>query len=138
MKNATPRQIAWISILVISGFISLILLLIKFFLPELIDWLLVILIPIVLFVTGFFVFSISMENFIYRRIKLIYKTIYDTKLPEEKKPLKPRKYCRYGFSRISSTVSSSVSFFICLIIIAPMAARGLIATRPIFIDIFLA
>jgi len=32
-----------------------------------------------------------MENFIYRRIKLIYKTIYDTKLPEEQKPSKHRK-----------------------------------------------
>jgi len=32
-----------------------------------------------------------MENFIYRRIKLIYKTIYDTKLPEEQKPSKPGK-----------------------------------------------
>ena len=91
MKNATPRQIAWISTLVISGFIVLILLLIKITFPELIDWLLVICIPIVLLVTGYFVFSISMENFIYRRIKLIYKTIYDTKLPEEQKPSKPRK-----------------------------------------------
>lgn len=91
MKNATPRQIAWVSTSTVSGFILILLLLIKFSLPDLIDWLLVIFIPIVLFVTGFFAFSISMENFIYRRIKLIYKTIYDTKLPEENKPSKPRK-----------------------------------------------
>ncbi|MBN2173659.1 MAG: sensor histidine kinase [Bacteroidales bacterium] len=32
-----------------------------------------------------------MENFIYRKIKLIYKTIYDTKLPAEEKKDKSRK-----------------------------------------------
>jgi len=91
MKNATPRQIVLISVLIISGFILIILLLIKLSLPEMINWLLVVFIPIILFVTSFFVFSISLENFIYRRIKLIYKTIYDTKLPEEQKPSKPAK-----------------------------------------------
>lgn len=91
MKNATPRQIVLISTSIIAGFILVVLLLIKLTIPELIDWVLVISIPVVLFVTGFFVFSISLENFIYRRIKLIYKTIYDTKLPEEEKPAKSRR-----------------------------------------------
>lgn len=91
MKNATPRQIVLISASIISGFILIMLLLIKLILPDFINWLLVIFVPIVLFVVSFFVFSTSIENFIYRRIKLIYKTIYDTKLPEDEKPSKPGK-----------------------------------------------
>jgi two-component system phosphate regulon sensor histidine kinase PhoR len=90
MKNATPRQIAWISTLSISALILVILLLIKLLIPALISWLLVFLIPVLILIPGFFIFYFTMENFIYRRIKLIYKTIYDTKLPAEEKPSKIR------------------------------------------------
>jgi len=34
---------------------------------------------------SYFIFFKSLEKFIYRKIKLIYKSIYDTKLPEEEK-----------------------------------------------------
>jgi len=90
MKNATPRQIAWISTLSIASLVLVILFLIKIFSNAQLSWLIVFLTPVLILISGFFIFSYTMENFIYRRIKLIYKTIYDTKLPAEDKPTKPR------------------------------------------------
>jgi len=68
----------------------IILLVIKIIFPSALNWIVVIGIPIIVFVSGYIVFSYNMENFIYRRIKLIYKTIYDTKSPEEEKPANTR------------------------------------------------
>ncbi|MCD4683458.1 MAG: sensor histidine kinase [Bacteroidales bacterium] len=90
MKNATPRQIATISALIISGVILLILLVVKLLLPDYVNWIIVIAAPLVTFISGSLVFYYFMENFIYRKIKLIYKTIYDTKIPDGDKPSKPK------------------------------------------------
>ncbi len=90
MKNATPRQIATISALIISGLILVILLVVKLLLPDYVNWIIVIVAPVVTFISGSLVFYYFMENFIYRKIKLIYKTIYDTKIPDGDKPSKPK------------------------------------------------
>jgi len=90
MKNATPRQIATISALIISGVILLILLVVKLLLPDYVNWIIVIAAPLITFISGSLVFYYFMENFIYRKIKLIYKTIYDTKIPDGDKPSKPK------------------------------------------------
>ncbi|MCD4730213.1 MAG: hypothetical protein K8R74_06425, partial [Bacteroidales bacterium] len=74
MKNATPRQIAAISALIISGVILVILLLVKLVFPSYVNWIIVIAAPLVTFISGSLVFYYFMENFIYRKIKLIYKT----------------------------------------------------------------
>ena len=41
-------------------------------------------IGIVIFVASYFIFKYSLENFIYERIKIIYKTIYTLKSPKSK------------------------------------------------------
>jgi two-component system, OmpR family, phosphate regulon sensor histidine kinase PhoR len=86
MKNATPRQIAAIAAGVVSGIVLLVALIIKLFFPGTHSWFIVISSPIALFIAGYIVFYNFMENFIYRKIKVIYKTIYDTKLGQEEKP----------------------------------------------------
>lgn len=91
MKNATPRQISTISSLIVSVLIFLILSVSKLISANSISWMIVFAVPIVTFISGSLIFTYFTERFIYRRIKLIYKTIYDTKLPEEEKPSKPRK-----------------------------------------------
>jgi two-component system, OmpR family, phosphate regulon sensor histidine kinase PhoR len=86
MKNATPRQIAAISGAIVSGIVFLIFLIVKLLHPEAFRWIHVFIVPVIVFISGFVVFYYMMENFIYRRIKLIYKTIYDTKSGQEEKP----------------------------------------------------
>jgi two-component system phosphate regulon sensor histidine kinase PhoR len=64
---------------------------VKFFFPDQISWVLVFTIPsAALFISIFFI-NYYIESFVYRKIKLIYKIIYDTKLPEDKKPSKVKK-----------------------------------------------
>lgn len=91
MKNATPRQIAWISTLSISGLVLIILIILKILSFQMLNWLVVFITPLIILIAGYFIFNYIMENFIYRKIKLIYKTIYDTKLPAEEKKDKSRK-----------------------------------------------
>lgn len=88
MKNASPGQIAAITSIIISGILLVILIVVKFFLPNQIGWILVFTIPsAALFISIFFI-NYYIESFVYRKIKLIYKIIYDTKLPEKEKPTK--------------------------------------------------
>ncbi len=90
MKNATPRQIAIIPALIISGIILLILVLSKLSFPTYVDWIIVIIIPVITFICGALIFYYFIEGFIYRKIKLIYKMIYDSKIPESDKPTKQK------------------------------------------------
>lgn len=85
MKNPTPILIARISTLIISIFILIVLICTKILFPEQLNWYIVILVPVLIFVAGYFVFYYAIENFIYRKIKLIYKSIYDTKSPKKSK-----------------------------------------------------
>jgi len=48
------------------------------------------------------------------------------------KALKPQNHCWNTFSEIISTVSSSVNFNLCLMIIAPITARASTEGRPMF------
>lgn len=84
MKNATPTQIASISSVIVSLIIFLLLLAIKLLLPAAINWILVIAIPLATYVISVITFNRSIESFIYRRIKLIYKLIYETKSSAKK------------------------------------------------------
>jgi two-component system phosphate regulon sensor histidine kinase PhoR len=85
VKNPTPILIARISTLIISIFILIVLICTKIFFSEQLNWYIVILVPVLIFVAGYFVFYYAIENFIYRKIKLIYKSIYDTKSPKKSK-----------------------------------------------------
>jgi two-component system phosphate regulon sensor histidine kinase PhoR len=88
MKNATPLQLAAIAAVIVSGFILFLSVLIKLLIPDSIDWYVVLVSPVIIFVTGFAVFYFITERFVYRKIKLIYKTIYDTKSGQEVRPAK--------------------------------------------------
>lgn len=90
MKNATPFQIAAISSLILSGVVFLVLLLVKLLFPVFVTWIIVVAVPVITFISGSLLFYYFMERFIYRKIKLIYKIIYDTKIPEGGKPSKPK------------------------------------------------
>lgn len=90
MKNATPRQIAVLSALVVSALILVILTGIKLLFSTYLNWIVVIVIPSITFIAASFVFYYFLESFIYRKIKLIYKIIYDTKFTEEEKLAKPK------------------------------------------------
>jgi two-component system phosphate regulon sensor histidine kinase PhoR len=90
MKNTTPRQLAGIASIIVSGIILFLTLIIKLIFPDLINWFIVFIAPLVIFISGFVVFYYFMESFIYRKIKLIYKTIYDTKAGQEEKPVKQK------------------------------------------------
>jgi len=91
MKNATPRQLAAIAAAWVAGFIFLLAIIIKLIIPASLSWWAVFFVPVLVFLCGTLVFYYFMESFIYRKIKLIYKTIYDTKAGQEEKPQKQKK-----------------------------------------------
>ncbi|MFH1320858.1 MAG: ATP-binding protein [Bacteroidota bacterium] len=82
MKNPTPKQVALIAAGLLSLFAFAILLLIKRFHSEAIFWYVILILPGILCVLGYFIFFYVLEKFIYRKIKLIYKTIYKLKAPK--------------------------------------------------------
>ena len=90
MKNATPRQLAAIAAAWVAGFIFLLSIIIKFIIPASLSWWAVFFVPVLVFLCGTLVFYYFMESFIYRKIKVIYKTIYDTKSGQEEKPIRQR------------------------------------------------
>jgi two-component system phosphate regulon sensor histidine kinase PhoR len=82
MKNPTPKQITLSTAGLLSLFSFIILLLIKRFYNEAINGYIVLIFPCVSFALGYFVFYYALEKFIYRKIKVIYKTIYELKSPK--------------------------------------------------------
>ena len=69
------RSIALITSGANAFVLALILVLIRFFLVS-IDWWLIILLTIAIFLVGYFSFKFAVDEFIYKKIKLIYKTIH--------------------------------------------------------------
>ncbi|MEZ5083536.1 MAG: ATP-binding protein [Bacteroidales bacterium] len=86
MKNATPFVIVRATSIIVAGLILVFLLLLKFFFPDSLAWWIVFTVPFVLLFVSFLIYYNILEKFLYRKIKLIYKSIYDIKLPEEEKP----------------------------------------------------
>ncbi len=79
MKNPSPREV----VLLTSGAVSLILfftlLLLHLIYPALIARPFILLLPLITFLLISVFFMLSIEKFIYRKIKLIYKSIYKLK-----------------------------------------------------------
>ncbi len=90
MKNATPIVIARVSALIIWLVIFVVLLTVKIIFPISVHWLIVLIVPVVVAIASYFIYYRSLERFIYRKIKLIYKTIYETKLSADDKPEKDK------------------------------------------------
>ncbi len=84
IKNPTPRQIAFLSALIITTLIGLIFVTFTFFVPNLNAWLfLSILIPLS-FIVVYVVVLIFIREYLFRKIKVIYKSIRKHKLnPDE-------------------------------------------------------
>lgn len=84
IKNPTPRQIAFLSALIITTLIGLIFVSFTFFVPNLNDWLFIsILIPLS-FIVVYIVVLIFIREYLFRKIKVIYKSIRKHKLnPDE-------------------------------------------------------
>ena len=79
MRNYSPKGLSLICALAVGVFLLIVLALVKFYIPELIDFWMVFLSPIV---TAFFTYFSSqyiLKRFIHERIKLIYKNIYEFK-----------------------------------------------------------
>ncbi|MCB0806560.1 MAG: sensor histidine kinase [Bacteroidales bacterium] len=90
MKNATPIVVARLTSMLVWLLIFVVLLAVKLISPASVDWLIVFIVPALVGIIGFFIYYRSLEKFIYRKIKLIYKTIYETKLSAEDKPEKDK------------------------------------------------
>ena len=88
-KNISPRQLAFFSAVALSVPISLLI----FFIDK--NWKAAIISVVLIFAGSFFLFSFVLEKFIYRKIKLIYKFIYQTKATKKEetyyKYLLPKK-----------------------------------------------
>lgn len=72
-KNLTPQQLAALTAIGLSVPVTLIFL---FFKPE---WWVVLLLFVLIFLGSYFLILVTLQTFIYRKIKLIYKLIYQTK-----------------------------------------------------------
>jgi two-component system phosphate regulon sensor histidine kinase PhoR len=72
-KNTSPGRLAFLTALVLAGFVALLSLLLD---PI---WYIPILEFFVVLLLGYWIFYYVLKHFIYRKIKLIYKIIYQTK-----------------------------------------------------------
>ena len=79
MKDLTPNSIALRISFLVAVIVSLIIILIEYFQKEINLTLVLAVFPIT-FIASFFSFKIAIEKFIYRKIKLIYRTIHKLKL----------------------------------------------------------
>ncbi len=85
LKNPTPRQIAVASAIYTTLGFGLSLLVAHLFQIQLFNWIVVLYTSLLVFAWSYFVFVNFLKRYIYRKIKLIYKSIHKHKMsPEEK------------------------------------------------------
>lgn len=84
-KNPTPQQIGLAAALLISG--SLLIAQVLLYLTGLVvcPWWALFLFPLISFLSAYFIIIYYLKQYIYRKIKLIYKTIHKHKLNPEQK-----------------------------------------------------
>jgi two-component system phosphate regulon sensor histidine kinase PhoR len=86
IKNPTPQQIAVISSLVVSFILLVLLSTLNLFEVPILQWWFPFIAGIVTFLVGYSIFIFYLKQYIYRKIKVIYKSIHKHKLsPGEKK-----------------------------------------------------
>ena len=66
-------------------------------------WLVLVLVTITTFVTAFYVFGFYLRKYIYRKIKVIYKSIHSLKMPKDQK----QKIKDFDFDRIETNFTRS-------------------------------
>lgn len=84
-KNATPREIASLTAFIISFLNLLLLLILKFFVGVDLSFEVLVGFFVIIFLITYFIALNAIKNFIFRKIKLIYKKISTTKLSDIEK-----------------------------------------------------
>lgn len=85
LKNPTPGQVALYAASILSFFVFISVFLLQFFRNDVTIVLIIFLLPVISFVTSYFIFLYFLQRYIYRKIKLIYKNIHRFKsAPDEK------------------------------------------------------
>ncbi|MEA3477679.1 MAG: histidine kinase dimerization/phospho-acceptor domain-containing protein, partial [Bacteroidota bacterium] len=79
MKNPTHITVGRLSALAVSLVLFALLLISKLFLAVDLNWLIIIVIPLLLLLASSLIIAYAINYFIYRKIKVIYKNIYETK-----------------------------------------------------------
>ncbi len=82
MKNPSPSQIVFLASASVALILLLFLSLLHVLRPEWYHWSVVLIIPAATFIFSFTLFYYTLEKFIHRKIKLIYKSIYHQKAPK--------------------------------------------------------
>ena len=72
-KNLSPQKLAGFTALILSGIITLGAALISA------EWKIILTAFVLTFLVSYYLYLYTLQNFIYRKIKLIYKFIYQTK-----------------------------------------------------------
>jgi two-component system phosphate regulon sensor histidine kinase PhoR len=85
VKNLTPRQISFITSIVLTLLLSIMGVLYIFFGDALPDGLIILLFVILIFAGSYLLISFMLERYIYRKVKLIYKIIHKSKTSVQNK-----------------------------------------------------
>ncbi|MEM7104156.1 MAG: ATP-binding protein [Bacteroidota bacterium] len=85
LKNPTPYQIAVYTAVLITAILTLLFVGIKLLVGADFDWYYLPLFSLLTFAINFLTISEALKRYIYRRIKLVYKTIHKLKSPKENK-----------------------------------------------------
>ncbi len=86
-KNPTPQQLALLSALNTAITLLIVMVVVKLLVPESMSWWVVAGFPALNLLTSFFSMYEALRRFIYRKIKLIYKSIHHLKAPKDSAPL---------------------------------------------------
>lgn len=89
-RNATPKQISVYVSVIVTVLLVAIITMSYYFLEKVINFWIIGGSTIVIFLVTYFSFKIALESFIYRRIKLIYKSIHQLKIRNQNDELKSR------------------------------------------------
>ncbi|MFW5793452.1 MAG: sensor histidine kinase [Bacteroidota bacterium] len=82
LKYSTSQRLSLFAAFIVITVVSFVYLAVSIFYYKEINWLLFISMNIVLFISSYFIYKIILDQFIYEKIKLIYKTIYELKSPK--------------------------------------------------------
>ncbi|MCF8302718.1 MAG: sensor histidine kinase [Bacteroidales bacterium] len=84
MKNTDPKNLALNNALLVIGVFTILYFIFSYIFFS-IKLLPLLLIDVILFVFCYFTFRYTIETFVYEKIKIIYKTIHNLKLPKDQK-----------------------------------------------------
>lgn len=84
-RNPTPQQITIYTALYTALSVLAVMLVYSLFTGRWESWLILVLVTITTFVTAFYVFGFYLRKYIYRKIKVIYKSIHSLKMPKDQK-----------------------------------------------------